>query len=350
MFSILFLGDSRAFLASRSRFSRKKPARRKTWTGTFVCLADHNQTKVPCQEEKVCLQRAGLGVKKITFDSEASESEVDSVITGESGFKKLEGCGGYELLHCRSNCRNLSKIDVSWDVKSLKTVVGGQSKIYIRPIQTSLELQFENEEANTSNIKFPCMICGVEFNVRDLREHANTCLKTDNPTDNEVVNKDTTFETPFEINMPLDLNNLEFFSADLSDTVQIESSAEKSTQQVDSPTETASTFSGIENHQQNEQSEIQKITESCIEGISSQEITDPIHGLRFLQTKIVTGRKLDLEEEDLESGLTCADCSTNYIIVDRNHILSTGMDEIKELNDLRLTLEVQFYGEVRKNY
>ncbi|XP_060563269.1 uncharacterized protein LOC132722745 [Ruditapes philippinarum] len=194
------------------------------------------------------------------------------------------------------------------------------------------------------------MICGVEFIVRDLREHANTCLKTDNPTDNEVVNKDTTFETPFEINMPLDLNNLEFFSADLSDTVQIESSAEKSTQQVDSPTETASTFSGIENHQQNEQSEIQTITESCIEGISSQEITDPIHGLRFLQTKIVTGRKLDLEEEDLESGLTCADCSTNYIIVDRNHILSTGMDEIKELNDLRLTLEVQFYGENAEDY
>ena len=256
--------------------------------------------------------------------------EVESILNGESGFKKLEGCGGYELLHCGSNCRTLSKVDVRWDVKSLKTVIGGQSRIYIRPIQTSLQLEYEDDEVNTSDIKFPCKQCGVEFNVSDLREHTNMCTKTDINlvTDEVLFYNEAVLEQPFEVNMPLDLNGAILFSSDL---------------QVEIPAENTNLSNSLVEKQS---SEIEKISECCIEDIKAQEITDPIHALRYLQSKIVTGRKLDLEVEDLVAGIGGG--QTNFIIVDRQHILSTGMDEIKELKDVRPTLEVQFYGEVNQ--
>ena len=43
---------------------------------------------------------------------------------------------------------------------------------------------------------------------------------------------------------------------------------------------------------------------------------------------------------------------TQYILVDRNSILETSFEELKEvtLTDLRKTLQVEFYGEVYKYY
>ena len=37
---------------------------------------------------------------------------------------------------------------------------------------------------------------------------------------------------------------------------------------------------------------------------------------------------------------------TSYILVDRLHLLETAVDEISDLQNLFLSLEVQFYGEV----
>ena len=47
-----------------------------------------------------------------------------------------------------------------------------------------------------------------------------------------------------------------------------------------------------------------------------------------------------LDESRCEVGIT------NYILVDRLHLLETAFDEISDLENLFLTLEVQFYGEV----
>jgi len=52
-----------------------------------------------------------------------------------------------------------------------------------------------------------------------------------------------------------------------------------------------------------------------------------------------------LEVEDVTQ---CAEGDTNFILVDRNNILTTGIDEIKSITDYRKTLEVQFYDEVIK--
>eukprot|EP00794_Sanderia_malayensis_P001683 gene1683-1875_t len=78
-----------------------------------------------------------------------------------------------------------------------------------------------------------------------------------------------------------------------------------------------------------------KIAEDMPETISdSKEI------LRYLQKTVVTGRELEVTK----SGIELVD-DTNYIIVDRQNILSTTMDELRSVNDPRKTFQVDFYGE-----
>ena len=64
--------------------------------------------------------------------------------------------------------------------------------------------------------------------------------------------------------------------------------------------------------------------------------------LRYLQSVIIEGRALDVEDPD-----SASEGETNQIYVDRNNILVSGMDKIKTIQNYRVTLEVQFYGEVR---
>ena len=84
------------------------------------------------------------------------------------------------------------------------------------------------------------------------------------------------------------------------------------------------------------------IVHAVIKFCSGEGINDPVEILRKLQKEIVTGRSLDVE--DIAS---CQEGETNCILVDRNNIMRTRFDEIQSLADLRRTLEVQFYGEVR---
>ena len=61
-----------------------------------------------------------------------------------------------------------------------------------------------------------------------------------------------------------------------------------------------------------------------------------------MKSNLIRGRSLEIESKD-----TCPEGAANYILVDCYNILETGMNEIAGLHDPFLTLEVQFYGEVR---
>ena len=78
-----------------------------------------------------------------------------------------------------------------------------------------------------------------------------------------------------------------------------------------------------------------KIAEDMPEAIS-----DPTEILRYLQKKVVTGRELEVTNSGIE---LIGD--TNYIIVDRQNILSTTMEELRSVDDPRKTFQVDFYGE-----
>ncbi|XP_078333982.1 uncharacterized protein LOC111123838 isoform X2 [Crassostrea virginica] len=69
-------------------------------------------------------------------------------------------------------------------------------------------------------------------------------------------------------------------------------------------------------------------------------ISDPIEILRYYQQKIVLGRKLDIEDDS-----EVIEGETNFILIDRNRVLESALEEISGITNLRTCLEVQFYGE-----
>ena len=111
-------------------------------------LSDIHAEKLAIPTEKVVLQKAGLGFKKIKFDLETDEVSVYNQLTSSSscnsqpdeltsGYSQLQNCGGFELMKCMPNCKVLESLQCQTSAKNLKAVAG-QGKIYIRPIQRSL--------------------------------------------------------------------------------------------------------------------------------------------------------------------------------------------------------------------
>lgn len=96
----------------------------------------------------------------------------------------------------------------------------------------------------------------------------------------------------------------------------------------DSTTVTASTISSI-------------VKEGTLYCKSKGLDNNPVEVLRYFQSKIVEGRSLEIVDPASSS-----EGDTNLVYVDRNDILMSGMDEVKAIQNYRLTLEVQFYGEV----
>ena len=78
-----------------------------------------------------------------------------------------------------------------------------------------------------------------------------------------------------------------------------------------------------------------------IEYCKSHNVEDAVEILRCLQNIMVEGRALSIQDPT-----SFDDGETNFIMVDRYNILKTSFDEVKCLKNLRITLEVQFYGEV----
>ena len=82
---------------------------------------------------------------------------------------------------------------------------------------------------------------------------------------------------------------------------------------------------------------IKNIIHYCME----HQVNDPVEILRYYQKEMVIGRSLEV------SDVSCFDDGqTNFLMVDRKNIIDTAFEEIKSLSNLRITLEVEFYGEV----
>ena len=85
-------------------------------------------------------------------------------------------------------------------------------------------------------------------------------------------------------------------------------------------------------------SRIDDIVEGCKSSGYSQ---NQVQILKYLQQKLITGRPVEiLDPTSWEQG------NTNLVLVDRESILETGLEEILALKDKFTTLEMQNYGEV----
>ena len=67
-----------------------------------MCLARRNDNSIPSPQEKIDLAELGLGLKRLAFDCNASQREIDSVIY--DAFPQLS-TRGYELLRPRAKGR-----------------------------------------------------------------------------------------------------------------------------------------------------------------------------------------------------------------------------------------------------
>ena len=128
---------SRANAWGKTRFFKPND----TWTHDFFCLATTQQRGVPTRTEKVKLQNAGLGRKRITFHKNDDAYQVKAKL--EQTYPKLATGGGFELLRSSVSPRDLdvmAPLNCGYSVPFLHDSSGlGQAIAYIRPIQKDLD-------------------------------------------------------------------------------------------------------------------------------------------------------------------------------------------------------------------
>lgn len=133
--------------SSSSLSKEKTPKRVKTpeWSHRFVCMADKDATKVPSKVTKAFLEKEGLGETTISFPLDTTPSEFKKKLCDV--FPPLLNTGGYELLHCIPNTKDLALIPVTTSnpIANLQLNTG-KGRIYIRPIQENLCTSEEHED------------------------------------------------------------------------------------------------------------------------------------------------------------------------------------------------------------
>ena len=72
---------------------------------------------------------------------------------------------------------------------------------------------------------------------------------------------------------------------------------------------------------------------------------NPVEVLRYMQKTLLKGRQLEVSDVSVNpTG------DTNFILVDRNNLITSAFEELKDIKDFSITLEVQFYNEVRSSF
>ncbi|XP_052281294.1 uncharacterized protein LOC127878807 [Dreissena polymorpha] len=316
---------------STSVGKRKRP---RTWTANFMCLSNNHQNKVPNSAEKECLYKAGLGLKKVTFEGDAKEQSVHDTLI--KAFTKLEQCGGFELLHCNSSCRELKKLNCKWDVKTLKSVVGPQGKFYIRPIQKCLTVEVVTEDEETE-LMTKCDICKQDVSLGQIRNHVESCIATNLDHTGTYL---YTSQGNSDEELPESASEIihqQGFSMEFHDLPEIAS--------ITSMVTLDNVLPGSEDQHNGDY--LSTIVKKCTTFCKSNDVSDPIHVLKIFQKEIVTGRPLELTEETSSTGIYG---ETNFILVDRGDLLKTAIEEIRAISDMRKCLEVQFYGECAADF
>ncbi|XP_070550065.1 uncharacterized protein [Ptychodera flava] len=320
---------------------------RRSYTITCVCLADRCAEVVPRPAERHLLQSAGLGVRKVQFCTNDDENEVIAKIQGT--FPKLKDSGGFEILQCTGNGRNLSVIKSNWSIEELKTRIGPQAKIYLRPIQKSLSTNSVTS-TQTTNLTETCNGCKQIFPILELREHMLMCVDivSSGDSDSELPPPPLAVATPEGEHEPGLLQTT-------SDSIVEDTHIRQVTSEMQEEEVTRNDSLEVQNvhYGQNEsghdkeaeETSVNSIAQHTVEYCQQNNISDPVEVLRYYQSKLQKGRKLDMTSLE-----TCEEGETNYILVDRSHLLETSFDEIREIKDFRITLEVGFYDEKAADY
>ena len=294
-----------------------------------MCLADREQSKAPTLEERTVLFKAGLGFKRLSCNLELNTADFQEFLMEESNYPKLRNAGGFEFLRCGQNCRNLQVIACSWTPKDFRSHVGTQIKIYLRPIQHNLSLLPVISEDDELIIDEKCSNCGQLFNIRELRLHVENCYIQAAPI-SDFESRDEG-ENVDHVHRTDELSDIADNGVGINET-DVNMADNMSANDLEAEWEA---MNDIPND---------SLTSNQVEEMIhyiNQNLTDPVTILKYVQSRIVLGRALEITDPSAPS-----EGITNLIMVDRYNILETGLDEIKRIENLRYTLEVDYYGEV----
>jgi hypothetical protein len=87
--------------------------------------------------------------------------------------------------------------------------------------------------------------------------------------------------------------------------------------------------------------DVESAVKNCLKECETDKITKPVEVLRCAQKHILQGRVLDTTSAE-----SSVQGEVHFIDVNRYDLLKTTFDELEHLDNLRLTLQVTFYGEV----
>lgn len=151
-----------------------------TWTKDFLVLASTADDKTPRADVLQSLKAAGLGKVKVVFkDRNGDFNHLKSTL--EDHFPKLKSQNGaFELLRADrgGNARPLIGIHIpntGYTVKYLKEAVPGSAVIYVRPMQSDLDMSVVAEDEQGAKVHTRCVNCHESVPLVEIKEHSSVC-------------------------------------------------------------------------------------------------------------------------------------------------------------------------------
>lgn len=87
------------------------------------------------------------------------------------------------------------------------------------------------------------------------------------------------------------------------------------------------------------------LAKRCVNYCRANGIENPVEILRYAQSLIISGKPLDVQNASESVG-----GATKFILINRQDVLKSAIDQIQFLKDPRLTLAVGFYGEFAEDH
>ena len=126
-----------------------------TWTRQFCCLPFIYSSTTPTTAMVTILTKAGLGRKKLIFQSTDRHDIFVKKLT--EAYPKLASCGGFLLYHTTQGGTNrpLDKVNCTWyHVKDLRRKpISGRGTIYVKPLQKDLDLSIDLTQVSSSKLR-----------------------------------------------------------------------------------------------------------------------------------------------------------------------------------------------------
>ncbi len=152
------------------------------WSHNFFCINDKDTIAVPSSKNiKRQLVDNSLGEKRLSMPVDATSIDFHDNLL--KAFPQLSGCGGYVLMRCVPNSRNLQILPTPEGGHTPKTIRDcvAQSRVYIRPLQKSISLcsinpaTTEHEMVQFIVIIMNNHVIGVKVMPVCVCNHCSTC-------------------------------------------------------------------------------------------------------------------------------------------------------------------------------